>query len=183
MSLNKMLMIAALAAIPLAIVDVAEAQGHKPGKQQKADRRADGQDRPSILADATSKNGEGPAFCRSGAGHPVHGRTWCIEKGFGIGTDKWGRARWGDILLGRSGRDQTRVMSSGTLSDILGRIVFGRLQSQARALGGGSLNGQWIDTGEGPLVLQVQAGSRPLAEFVDRNRDGRAEIVLLNLGR
>lgn len=27
----------------------------------------------------------GPAFCRSGAGHPVHGRVWCLEKGFGLG--------------------------------------------------------------------------------------------------
>lgn len=26
-----------------------------------------------------------PAFCRSGAGHPVHGRRWCLEKGFGLG--------------------------------------------------------------------------------------------------
>jgi hypothetical protein len=26
-----------------------------------------------------------PAFCRSGAGHPVHGRSWCIDKGFGLG--------------------------------------------------------------------------------------------------
>lgn len=26
-----------------------------------------------------------PAFCRSGAGHPVHGRRWCLDKGFGLG--------------------------------------------------------------------------------------------------
>ena len=26
-----------------------------------------------------------PSFCRSGAGHPVHGRAWCIDKGFGLG--------------------------------------------------------------------------------------------------
>ena len=26
--------------------------------------------------------GNGPAFCRSGAGHPVHGRAWCREKGW-----------------------------------------------------------------------------------------------------
>lgn len=32
-----------------------------------------------------AKRGKGPAFCRSGAGHPVHGREWCLEKGFGLG--------------------------------------------------------------------------------------------------
>ena len=26
-----------------------------------------------------------PSFCRSGAGHPVHGREWCVQKGFGLG--------------------------------------------------------------------------------------------------
>ena len=26
-----------------------------------------------------------PSFCRSGAGHPVHGRSWCLDKGFGLG--------------------------------------------------------------------------------------------------
>jgi hypothetical protein len=27
-------------------------------------------------------NGGGPAFCRSGAGHPVHGWEWCRQKGW-----------------------------------------------------------------------------------------------------
>ncbi|MGI8618405.1 MAG: hypothetical protein ACR2L6_04865, partial [Gemmatimonadaceae bacterium] len=39
--------------------------------------------------------GEGaPSFCRSGAGHPNWGRQWCIDKGFGLGSDngtRWGR--------------------------------------------------------------------------------------------
>jgi hypothetical protein len=30
--------------------------------------------------------GRGPSFCRSGAGHPVFGRRWCLEKGFGLGN-------------------------------------------------------------------------------------------------
>lgn len=30
--------------------------------------------------------GNGPPFCRSGAGHPVHGRRWCLEKGWGLGS-------------------------------------------------------------------------------------------------
>jgi hypothetical protein len=31
------------------------------------------------------RGSRGPAFCRSGAGHPVFGRRWCLEKGFGLG--------------------------------------------------------------------------------------------------
>lgn len=31
------------------------------------------------------RSGNGPPFCRSGAGHPVHGRRWCLEKGWGLG--------------------------------------------------------------------------------------------------
>lgn len=31
------------------------------------------------------RQGNGPPFCRSGAGHPVHGRRWCLEKGWGLG--------------------------------------------------------------------------------------------------
>ncbi len=26
----------------------------------------------------------GPPFCQNGEGHPVHGRAWCLEKGFGL---------------------------------------------------------------------------------------------------
>jgi hypothetical protein len=32
------------------------------------------------------ERGRGPAFCRSGEGHPVWGREWCLEKGFGLGA-------------------------------------------------------------------------------------------------
>lgn len=55
------------------------------------------------------RRGRGPAFCRSGAGHPVHGRRWCVQKGFGLGRDilfdtrRRGRARQGAIVIGRDG--------------------------------------------------------------------------------
>ena len=45
-----------------------------------------------------TRNGNGPAFCRSGAGHPVHGWEWCREKG-------WDRA---DRELGWWERDDDR---------------------------------------------------------------------------
>ena len=34
-----------------------------------------------------SERAGGPPFCRSGEGHPVHGRRWCEEKGYGLGID------------------------------------------------------------------------------------------------
>jgi hypothetical protein len=36
----------------------------------------------------TSEHRRGPAFCRSGAGHPVWGREWCLERGYGLGTQR-----------------------------------------------------------------------------------------------
>ncbi len=36
----------------------------------------------------TQGQGRGPAFCRSGAGHPVWGPEWCLEKGWGLGGDR-----------------------------------------------------------------------------------------------
>ena|SRR5688572_24794102 len=45
---------------------------------------------------AAKGNGNGPAFCRSGEGHPVHGRQWCRDKGWDVsGTSIFdlGRAR------------------------------------------------------------------------------------------
>ncbi|MBI3050575.1 MAG: hypothetical protein HYY76_19975 [Acidobacteria bacterium] len=39
---------------------------------------------------AKSRNGNGPAFCRSGAGHPVHGWQWCREKGWDRADRDWG---------------------------------------------------------------------------------------------
>ncbi len=52
------------------------------------------------------RNDRGPSFCRSGAGHPVFGLQWCLEKGFGIG--RTGTVfLWGDdVFL----RDRTRVI-------------------------------------------------------------------------
>ena len=36
----------------------------------------------------TQRQGRGPAFCRSGAGHPVWGPEWCLEKGWGLGSNR-----------------------------------------------------------------------------------------------
>jgi hypothetical protein len=128
----------------------------------------------------------GPKFCSNGQGHPVHGRQWCAQKGYGLGNDRWRNAGWEDIVFGRRDRRydyENGRMSGSVLQDVLGRVIYGRLASQSRYVGGGSLNGQWLSQSGGPRILQVFAGSRPLAELVDGNRDGRAEVVMLNFGR
>jgi hypothetical protein len=52
------------------------------------------------------RNNSGPSFCRSGAGHPVFGIQWCLQKGYGIGRPG-AVFLWGDdVFL----RDRTRVI-------------------------------------------------------------------------
>lgn len=124
-----------------------------------------------------------PSFCRSGAGHPVWGRQWCIDKGFGLGMEndiRWGRAvDVGDVIL--------RPTSSGdirrdVLARVLGDVVFNRLAAHAITLGlADPLAGRWIGETTGPRVLLVTSGDRPVAEVVDRNRDSRADMLLVAL--
>jgi hypothetical protein len=135
----------------------------------------------------------GPAFCRSGAGHPVHGRRWCIRKGFGLGDrdrrdrrydDRWERARWGDVVI-RAPRDRRdrdwdrRDVGDDWLRDVLGDVIYGRVQNHNRSLGwSGPLSGDWFDADDG-RVLTIFSSGRALAELVDRNGDGRVEDVRL----
>jgi hypothetical protein len=181
-NIKALAIVAAAAGVTMMTVpSQVSAQGKSQGKSHgKAHATAQGKSHSgSIIQVGKSKNGNGPAFSRSGAGHPQFGRQWCLDKGFGLGNSNWGKAGWGDVVLRRNGSRSSNV-SSGTLSDILGRVIFGRLQSQSN---GGALSGLWLTPATGPVVLQVQSGGRPFAEFVDRNRDGRAEVVLLNLRR
>lgn len=128
--------------------------------------------------------GGAPAFCRSGEGHPVWGRDWCLDKGFGLGD---GRSAWGvdrdisDIVLRPD--PQRDVLDRGGLIDVLGDVVFGRLALQSLVLGADEpLQGRWLSSREGPRVLRVRAGDLPVAELVDYERDGRVDRILFNLG-
>lgn len=82
------------------------------------------------------KKGSGPAFCRSGEGHPVHGWAWCEEKGFGRRTvDRRDRdRRWDldDVIISRPERRTRNVRSGGMLDDVLGEILRGRLYDDFR---------------------------------------------------
>ncbi|HEX2167488.1 MAG TPA: hypothetical protein VHG09_09690 [Longimicrobiales bacterium] len=121
-------------------------------------------------------NRRGPAFCRNGEGHPVHGRQWCRDKGFGLGREG-SRDVWGDIIF-RDRRYDDRRLSRSTLGDILGNVVLGRFDSYGRNYyGSGSLNGRWLDNRAS--VLQLYMGSVPIARLIDTNRDGRVDNVSL----
>ena len=141
-------------------------------------RRRDNDDRYD-----TRGKGNGPAFCRSGAGHPVHGRQWCVNKGHGLGGNaRWDRVRWDDVIFRRPQRADSRL-DRGDLSDILGSVVLGRLDARRRTFGiNQPLTGRWIND-EGRSVLMVNAGNYPLAELIDGNRDRRVDLVLVNSGR
>lgn len=128
---------------------------------------------------------KGPAFCRNGRGHPVHGRRWCAQKGFGYGgagfAVRWERRYWDDVIFGRrwyragSGRINGRA-----LVNVVGRSAYGRLDLARRRLGGrADLSGRWVRPRGGTLVLQVRSGSLPIAELSDLNGDGRVDVVVV----
>ena len=125
-----------------------------------------------------------PAFCRSGAGHPVWGREWCLDKGFGLGSYedyRWGRTNdIGNIVFPTGGFRNS--LASSVLASLLGTSTFNRLALHAVTLGLlEPLTGRWVSEPTGPQLLMVNSGSYPLAEFVDLNRDNRADDLLVAL--
>ena len=126
----------------------------------------------------------GPKFCRNGEGHPVYGMDWCRRKGYDTGYGVYNRVDWRDVVLRRP-RDgaRQRDLGRGTLQDILGSVVLGRFDRQRSRLGFSQpLYGRWVDSNDG-AVLRLLSGTQPIAQIIDRNRDGRADIVLLYNGR
>lgn len=80
----------------------------------------------------TQRQGRGPAFCRSGAGHPVWGPEWCLEKGWGLGSDRvvirdrpvlfpFGH----DVVVVRDNRDWVVVRDDRSLIErVFDRVLF-----------------------------------------------------------
>ena len=140
------------------------------------------------LGDRQPREGS-PAFCRSGAGHPVWGREWCLEKGFGLGVSDrtiWSRATVEDVVFRRR-PDTGLVLDSDGLLDVLGDIVLGRLALQSLVLGYDEpLVGHWVYTPqepEAPWVLRVNAGDVVVAELVDRDRDDDVDVLFVSQPR
>jgi hypothetical protein len=152
------------------------------------DARRDDRDRydeRGIWGTQTSNRGNGPAFCRSGEGHPVWGRQWCRDKGWALGNSRTVRDGrdidvWRDIILGRD-RDRRRydqTLSRSVLGDILGAVLVNRMESYGRQYGSGPMTGRWIPDNRGN-VLQLSIGGVPIARLVDSDGDGRLNDVLL----
>lgn len=122
-----------------------------------------------------------PAFCRSGAGHPVWGREWCLQKGFGLGSSGgmiWSRARVDDVIFRR--RSDRASLDRGGLIDVLGDIVLGRLAVHALTLGfDRPLTGTWVAEPGTPRMLRVSSGDVPIAELTDVNNDDRADVLFV----
>ncbi len=125
-----------------------------------------------------------PAFCKSGAGHPVWGRQWCLEKGYGLGGYNdlsWGTSRaTSDVVFLRP--VTTGNLARDVLVNVLGSIVFDRLALHAITLGYTEpVYGVWATEPAGPSVLRLTSGGYPVAEIVDYDRDSRADLMLFAL--
>ena len=153
--------------------------------RRRDDRRYETRRRDSDWDSDSDRYGKknGPKFCQNGQGHPVHGREWCRRKGYNVGYSVYDRVDWNDVMLRRGRYDTRRDLGRGTLQDILGSVVFGRFDRQRARLGYSQpLYGRWGDSDAGS-VLRLLSGTQPIAQIIDRNRDGRADVVLLYNGR
>jgi hypothetical protein len=144
------------------------------GRRDYPDARSPDARYPDTRDRRTGVRGGGPPFCQNGQGHPVHGRQWCRDKGFG---DSRAQRDWGDVIL-RPRRDSR--LDQGGLIDVLGDVVFGRVQQRSHALGArGPLVGSWVSAPDGGQMLSIRSGSLTIAELVDANRDGHVDYVRL----
>ena len=138
-----------------------------------AERRGDARD-------ARNERGNGPAFCRSGAGHPVFGWEWCRDRGWDRSSNtavRWERRTWEDVIFRRT--DRRGTLDRRDLGDVLGSVVVGRLDTRRRELGArDSYVARWVTTDSG-RELRVSAGGIPLARLLDRNGDRRVDSVYL----
>lgn len=131
------------------------------------------------------RRGKAPAFCRSGRGHPVHGRRWCRDRGwgsYGRGPVVWHRHGGWDTVVLRSPRARYRhgsVLDERDLIYILGEVIFRRLAQEARLARTDRVRGRWLSPDGRSGVLQIRSGSGPVAELTDRNGDGRVDAVLM----
>jgi hypothetical protein len=138
-----------------------------------------------VPVQTVTKN-DAPAFCRSGAGHPVFGRQWCIDKGFGLGSGDnvlWGRAvQPSAIVLQPTPANTTASIATDVLRAVLGNQTFDRLALHALTLGyTDPLVGRWLGEPTGPRTLLVTSGVSPVAEVVNVDRDNRAQNLLVAL--
>jgi len=95
-SATRLTLMVAVAGALVATPALAEAQGNskKGNDRAKASDSRQSNQRPELIRrgdvwevqqrrdDRRGNVQNGPAFCRSGAGHPVHGKRWCEDRGY-----------------------------------------------------------------------------------------------------
>lgn len=135
------------------------------------------------LGDDGDEGAGAPAFCRSGAGHPVWGRSWCIDKGFGLGDDgRFGFTRLEDIRFDPDRDLRDGELGIDDLAGILGDVVLGRLALQALVLGADEpLTGRWRQEPDGPRLLRLRSGDRDIAELADLDRDDELDVLIVRI--
>lgn len=145
-----------------------------------------------------ARRGRGPAFCRSGEGHPVHGWSWCVRKGFvrphvyrdlpprvaprrrPVVCCTWHPVDLGPVhFRGDPYRRMDRSLGHGELLRLLGRGVIDDLYARVEYRREVPLEARWHPSTGEARVLQVRAGSTPVAELTDLDRDRRVDRVLL----
>jgi hypothetical protein len=134
------------------------------------ERQTDG--RVGTIGSSRSRRGNGPPFCRNGAGHPTKGRAWCREKGW---DGAWYDTGWDDVIFGRY-PSRRGTVDRGGLIDVLGGVILGRLEGRAGLRSGAPLEGRFLD---GRRILQIRVGGTPVAELLDANADGRVDRTVL----
>jgi hypothetical protein len=144
------------------------------------------------------KRGSGPPFCRNGNGHPVHGWSWCVEKGFAAPHRPYYRPqrdrrrapryRWrhqrGTSISFRISYERMAswngVLTRADLQVIFDRSTLRRLYDRRDRLGiRAPIEGRWVRPRNAPSgrILQLRAGRTPLAELADWDGDRRVEAV------
>lgn len=101
-AITRLFLISAVAGSLVATPALAQGKGNSNDRDRAkaTDSRRGSQQRPELIRRSESRDGKqqrrnskaqnGPAFCRSGAGHPVHGRRWCEDRGHGVySTDRY----------------------------------------------------------------------------------------------
>lgn len=191
--MKRLLLLTLACSLTLAPDLLAQGRANTRGSEN---RSAETHQRPSDFdRDDRAYRGKknGPPFCSSGAGHPVHGRQWCYEKGYRVGNSRRyddrryddrrdrDRVTLGDIIFGRtrSSYPTDRRLSARDLDRLLGATTLSRIEREARRLGySPNLSGRW-QPGRSADRLHLYAGNRAFATLLDTNRDGRVDAVRL----
>lgn len=193
----------AVLVIGIGVAAPADAQGRGNGRdrddarRERAERDRDGDDRrvgqrkdveePGRVVNRRggeryerNERGNGPSFCRSGRGHPVFGWDWCRERGWdrsGSSAVRWEQRSWEDVVFRIPRGERRETLDRRGLGDVLGDIVFGRVETRRRQLSGSTdYEGRWRTAGSS-RELWITAGGVPIARMVDRDGDNRVDRI------